>query len=142
MVGVTMTAISAALGLEWPGNGRKRGAETAQHRLDDMVGPNEEGLIAKLGGEVSIPQVPSEARKLMAVGVPHLDERFFRRDDVEPAPIVEAQTVAFRHGDRFRQVQQHLLASVGGQHQAAAMPCIEVERDRSTSRMIRPFTRR
>ena len=59
-VGPGVVAVGAALWLERPRHPGERRAETFQHRLDDMVGPDAEHPVGDLGRQVTVAEVPRE----------------------------------------------------------------------------------
>jgi hypothetical protein len=125
---VTMAAIGAPLGLKRDLQPREVGAKRAEHLLDHMVGPNAKGVIADFSRQMSIAEMPGQARKLIRIVMSNLDHEFGRRPDLQPSTVGKLQAVTVGHGDRPRKVEQHVIALIRHKANAPAMARIKIER--------------
>src|SRR5262249_23529821 len=73
MVILAIAVVSAALRLERGARRYELCSETVEHVLDHMIGPNSENLIVNFDRQMPISQMPGEARKLIGVLMPDLD---------------------------------------------------------------------
>src|SRR5262249_48969815 len=106
-------AIRAALGLKGRLEPRDVRAEASEHVLDDMIRPDSKSFAADLRREMAVDEVPRESRELTRLRMGDVDDGLGRRPDEEPGSIVELQPVSIGHGDRVREVEQHLVALIG-----------------------------
>ena len=98
-------AVGAALGLEGHLGRAKVRSEATQHILDHMVGPNTQSLIANIGRQMPISQMPGEPHQLSRVFMPDFNDELGRGLNLKPSTILELQTVPIRHRDRLRKVK-------------------------------------
>jgi len=125
---VAMAAIGAPLGLERGLDPREVGAKFAEHVLDHVIGPNAKDLVADFSRQMSVAEMPGKARKLVRIVMPDLDDELGRRPHLEPSAVGELQPIAIRHGDSPGKVEQHVVAPIRREANAATMARIKIER--------------
>jgi hypothetical protein len=139
VVMMTMAAIGAPLGLKRVLDLRKVGAKHVEHLLDHVVGPNAKDLVADFSRQMSVPEVPGQARKLVRIVMPNLDDELGRRPDLEPSAVGKLQAITIGHGDGPGKVEQHVVALIRHEANAAAMTRIEIERKNTRGLIARPM---
>src|SRR5262245_49924764 len=87
-----------------------------------------------------VAKMPRESHDLARVRMSDVDDGLDRRPNDQPRPVIELHTVSIGHRDRVGQVEKHLIALIGGQAHAPAMPKVEIERDRACCTLLWPFT--
>ena len=125
---VVMVAIGAAFGLKRGLHRREIGAKLAEHVLDHVIGPNAKDLVADFGRQMSVAEMPGQARQLISIVMSDLEDRLGRRPDLEPSAVRKLQAIAIGHCDGPGKVEQHVVALVRHEANAAAMPRIEIKR--------------
>ena len=135
-----VVAVRAAFGLKGCPELHDRCAEAAQHVFDDVIRPNPKRVATDLGRHMTIAEMPCQSHELTRLRVSNVNDWLGRRSNDEPRPVVELHAVAIGHGDRGGQIEKYLVALVGEQTDAPAMPMIEVESDRAGRQFVRPFT--
>ena len=78
VVMVVVPAVSAAFGLEGGVDLYKIRSEAMEHIFNHMVGPNAKNLVSNFRKQMPIPQVPSQAHKLMGIFMPDFDNKLRR----------------------------------------------------------------
>jgi|SRR6516164_1758207 len=106
-----------------------------------MVGSNAKNCATDLRWQVSIPQMPGETRQLFGISMADLYHRLRSRLHFEPSPILQAQPVAIGHGNRLRQIEEHLFALIRHQTNAPAVTLFEIKSDGSRCLMFWPAPR-
>jgi hypothetical protein len=131
MVVVVMTAmgIGAALRLEGRAHVEHRGAEPAQHVLDDMVAADEDEILAELRRQVAVAEVPGEAHQVAWVFCQDARERLEGRLDRDAAAVLQFEEVAIAERARLGQVEKEFEPFLALHRHAAAVPRIEIEDD-------------
>ncbi len=87
-VSVTVVVVGAALGLEgdlYPSEVRP---ELMEHVLNHVVGSNTQNLMANVGRQMPIAQMPGEAHKLSGILLPDFDDELGGGSDFKPPPIL------------------------------------------------------
>jgi hypothetical protein len=140
MVMLAIAVVSAALRLERGARRYELCSETVEHVLDHMIGPNSENLIVNFDRQMPISQMPGEARKLIGVLMPDLDNGLGSGVNLYQPPIVELQTVSVGHRDRLRKIEKDIFAVVRGQANATAMARFKIEGDRARGPFLRPMS--
>jgi len=87
-VSVTVVVVGAALGLEgdlYPSEVRP---EVMEHVLNHVVGSNTQNLMANVGRQMPIAQMPGEAHKLSGILMPDFDNELRGGSDFKPPPIL------------------------------------------------------
>src|SRR5262249_39123258 len=135
---VAVTAIGAALGLKGPLEHSEIGSEVPQHGLDDVIRPDAKNLVSNLRRQVPVSEVPGDTEELIGIPMSHLDDELGRRLDPEPPPVLELEALAVGHRHCLRKIDQDLLAVVGHQSNATAMPRVEGKRERASGQLSRP----
>jgi hypothetical protein len=88
MVRVTVVVVGAALGLEgdlYPSEVRP---EVMEHVLNHVVGSNTQNLMANVGRQMPIAQMPREAHQLSGILMPDFDNELRSGSDFKPPPIL------------------------------------------------------
>jgi hypothetical protein len=138
---VAVVAVSATLGLERGLRFRELRAEAAEHMFDHMVRPNAESLVTNFSRQVPVPEVPSQAHKLVGILVPDFDNMLRSGLDPQPSPILQLQTVSIGHRNGFWKVEKDIFAFVCTQANAAAMARVKIEGQSSRSVFLWPMAR-
>jgi len=141
IVMVAVVAIGATLGLERRLHFRELRAEAAEHMLDHMVGPDAENLVANFSRQMPVPEVPSQAHKLVWIFVPNFDNKLPSGLNHQPPPIFKLQTVSISHRNGFRKVEKDLFPFVRRQAYAAAMARVKIESESACGLFLRPIAR-
>jgi hypothetical protein len=126
-----VVAVSAPFGLKGNLHAYEIRAEPMKHCLNDMVRSNAKNLMPNLGRHMAISQMPSHARKLSDISMPDLDNQLHRGLYLQPPPIFKLQPVSLCHGNRFREVEENLFASIRHQTDAPAVALLEIQREGS-----------
>jgi hypothetical protein len=74
MVMVTVSAVGSTFRLKGSAHVGEIGAKSAQHLLDNMVGADSKRAGMDFGGQVSVSEMPCQARKLIRILVANLDD--------------------------------------------------------------------
>lgn len=127
--------IGAAFRIERRFDGRHRGAEAFQHRLDDMVAADAQPLAEKFGRQMTVAEMPGDPHEMGGVAGRYLGQRLRRRLDGDDAAVLEQQPVAMAQRNRIRQVEQEGCAALGRHRDAPAMAGVEIEDDGVDSRL-------
>ena len=135
---VAVTAVGAALRLEWGLHHDKLRAKAEQHLLDHMIGPDTKNLVFNLRRQMPVSQVPGNARKLIGILVPHFDDWLWSGLHLQPPAIFELQAISFDHRNRFRKVEKDIFSLICRQANAAAMARVEIEREGACCLFFRP----
>jgi len=88
MVSMTVVVVGAALGLEgdlYPSEVRP---EVTEHVLNHVVRSNTQNLMANVGRQMPIAQMPGEAHKLSGILMPDFDNELRGGSDFKPPPIL------------------------------------------------------
>jgi hypothetical protein len=107
-----------------------------EHLLDHMIRTNAKNAVANFGRQVPVSQMPGKAHELVRILVPDFDNRLRSGLHHEQSPILKLQGIPVGHGNRFRQIEKHLLALIRNESDAAAMALVETEGE-SARRMFR-----
>ena len=125
-----MMIVGAALGIERRVDGRKPRAEAAEHIFDHMVAADAEPVARDLHVDVTIADMPGEARQIVSVGRGDFDERLRAADHTDDCPVVQHEAVAVAERGGLRKVEQKFGAVLAAKHHAAAMALMGIELDR------------
>jgi hypothetical protein len=87
-----------------------------------------------------ISQMPREASKLVGVFMSDFDNELSRSLHLEPSTIFELQAISISHGNRLGKVEQDIFALIPNQANAAAMPRVKIESERSCRFVRRPIS--
>jgi hypothetical protein len=136
---IAVIAVSTALRLKRGLDPYKVRTEPTQHVLDHVIGPNTKDLVADFGGQMSVSEMPSQARKLVGIVMSNFNHGFGSRPHLEPAAVRQLQAIAICHGDRLRKIEQHVLAFIRNEADAAAMARIKIERENARGLFARPM---
>jgi hypothetical protein len=120
-------AVSAAFGLKRSLQPYEVRTKTAEHIFDYMVRANAKYLVADIGRQVSVSQMPGKTDELIPILVPDFDDLLGRGLNLEPPPVIQLQAIPIGHGDRLRKVEKNILALICGQAKAASMTRIKIE---------------
>src|SRR3954468_3674073 len=115
------------------------GAETADHRFQDMVPPDPDPITANLDVGVAIADVPGEPHQLQRRAGAKLEQRLGFARYQQNCAIVEQEAVAVLEQHRLRPVEQRRNAALPGEHQAPAMTVGGIEHDTVDRRDRMPF---
>jgi hypothetical protein len=129
--------IGAAFRIERRLDLQNAGAETAGHVFDDVIAADAQALLQQFGRQVTIAQMPGDARQRRRVGAANLQELFGRGDYFDNAPVFQRQAVAGAQHDRLRQIEQKGEAAHADHRDPPAVAIVIVEHDR-VGRLARP----
>jgi hypothetical protein len=123
---LAIAAIGAAFRLEGGHHLCKIRAETAEHLLYNVVGPEAENLAPDFSRQMPISQMPGKAYKLIGILMTCFDDALKSGLDLEPPSVVQLQAVSIGHRNRFWKVEEDIFAVISGQANAAAVTGVEV----------------
>jgi hypothetical protein len=142
MIVAVMLIVGAALGIERRFDRRQPRAEPAKHLLDDVIAPDAQPFADDLDVDVTIADVPSKPRQVVAIDSGDFNERLGPPDDPHDCAVLEHQPVAIAQRGGLRKVEQEFRAALAAQHDPAAMAVMRIERDRVDSRRLVPMSGR
>jgi hypothetical protein len=128
---VAVAGVSAAFGLERDLHPRKICPEPEEHILDHVVGPNAKIVVSNFSWQMPISQMPREASKLVGIFMPNFDNELRRSLNLEPSAIFKLQAIPVGHGNRFGKIEKDVFALICDKANAASMPRVEIESQRS-----------
>jgi hypothetical protein len=135
-----MMIVGAALGIKRRFDRRQPCAEPAQHILDDVIAPDAQPVANDLHVDVTITNVPGEARQIVAVRGGDFNERLGPSDDPDDRAVVEHQAIAIAERSSLRKIEQEFGAALAVQHDPAAMAVMGIECDRVNGRRLIPVS--
>jgi hypothetical protein len=128
---VAVASVSAAFGLERALHLYEIRSKTNEHILDHVVRPNAKNLVSNLSRQMPISQMPRKARQLIGIFMSDFDNELRRSLNLEPSTIFKLQAISISHGNRLGKVEQDIFTLIPSQTNAAPMPRIEIESERS-----------
>jgi hypothetical protein len=128
---VAVAGVSAAFGLERDLHAFKMCSEAKEHILDHVVRPNAKNLVSNFSRQMPISQMPRKARQLIGIFMSDFDNELRRGLNLEPSTIFQLQTISISHGNRLGKIEQDIFALIPSQTNAASMPRVEIESERS-----------
>jgi hypothetical protein len=137
---VAVPAVSAPFRLERGLHVHQVRFEATEHLLDHAVGPDAKNLVANFSRQMPVSQMPGKTHEVIGILVPHLDERFRSSPDLQQSSIIKLQGISIGHRDRFRKIEKHVFALIGGQAKATAMARVEIESERASGLFLRPVS--
>jgi hypothetical protein len=138
-VTVPVASVCAAFGLERDLHPCKICSEAKEHILDHVVGPNAKNLVSNFSRQMPISQMPGNAHQLNGIFMPDLDDKLRRSLYLEPSTIFELQAISISHRNRLRKVEKDILPLVPSQANAAAMPRVKIQSERTCRFFRRPI---
>ena len=129
MMAVVML-VGATLGIKRRFDRFKPCTKAAQHIFDHMIAPDAQPLADDLHVDVTVADVPGEAREIVGVGSGDFNERLRPADDTDDRAVVEHKAVAVAQRCGLRQIEQKFCAALTAQHHPPAMTLMRVERNR------------
>jgi hypothetical protein len=135
IIGVAMSAImgvaglhvSAALGIERRFEPDDPGPKSFGHRLDDLIAADAQRLRQDFYRQMAVAEMPGDPRQAEPVGGPDLRQRLRRGDDLDNAPVLEAQSVAAAQHRGFREIEQEGETADAGHGQPPAIAVVKIE---------------
>lgn len=121
--------VRAAFGLEHRADRFERGAEAAQHVLQDMIAADAQGVPDDLHLGVPIAGMPSEPRQRGRIGCGYFDQRLRLPVDTDDRSIIEDEAVTGVEVCGFREIKNEARVFFAGEHDPPAMALIGIERD-------------
>ena len=138
MVAFTMIAVGAALGLKRRPHLDEIRSQAFEHAFDHMVGSNAKDCATDLRRQMPVSQMPGETRQLFGISMADLYHRLRSRLYFEPSPVLQPQAVSIGHGNRLRQIEEHLFALIRYKTNTPAVTLFETKSDRSCSLVLWP----
>jgi len=126
-VGMQVSAVGAALGVERGAYRGDRCAEAGEHVLDDVVATDEQAVAPDIGRQMAVANMPGKAEKVGGVAAADLGERFRRCLHRDDAAVVEDEAVAVAQRRRLGQVEEEGEAVAAGHHHPPAVTMVVVE---------------
>jgi hypothetical protein len=123
---IMMTTIRAALWLKRCLYFSKICSKATEHVLDYMVRANSKHAVSNFGRQMTVAQMPSQARKLIRIMMRYFDDIFGRRPDSQPPSIFKLQTIPFCHSNRLWKIEKDVVALICSQANATAMARVEI----------------
>ena len=140
MPDTVMVVVRAAFGLKGCLKLHNRRSEAAKHVFDDVIRPNPKSVAADLGRHMTVAEMPRESHELTRLRMGDVDDTLGRRSNDEPRPVIELNAVSIGHCDSGGQIENYLVALIGDQAHAPAMPMVRIESDRAGGTFLRPFS--
>jgi len=128
---VAVAGVSAAFGLERDLHLFEIRSEAKEHILDHVVRPNAKNLTSNFSRQMPISQMPRKARQLIGIFMSDFDNELCCSLNLEPSAVFKLQTISISHGNRLGEVEQDIFALIPCQTDAASMPRVEIESERS-----------
>jgi hypothetical protein len=128
MVAVMML-VGPALGIKRRFDRLKSRPKAAQHVFDHMIAPDAQPLADDLHVDMTIADVPGEARQIVSIGGRDFDQRLRPADHADDGAVVEHEAVAVAERSGLRQIEQKFGAALTAQHHPSAMALVRVERN-------------
>ena len=122
--------VSAALGIERRLERDDPRPKSFGHRLDDRIAADAERFRQDFGRQMAVAQMPGESSKGERVGGPDFRERLGRGDDLDNAPVLEAQSVAAAQHRGLCEVKHEGKTADAGHRHAATIAVVKIEDDR------------
>lgn len=135
MMAVTMRMVGAMHGLEWRHHFLNLGAEPFKHAADDAITFDQNDILADLGGEMAVAQMPGKMGEGAMTPWPYGVERLPGGKDGDGPPVFQHQGIAIGEQHRLVQVDHDDVALIGGEALAAQMTLLMVERDGADRRV-------
>jgi hypothetical protein len=139
MMVAMVSAIGATFGLKRGVYFRELCAEATEHMFDHVVWSNPENPVPNFSRQVPVPEVPSQAHKLVWIFVPNFDNMLGSSLNHQPSPILQLQTVSIGHGNGLWKVEKDIFAFVCSEANAAAMARVKIESQSACSIFLRPM---
>ncbi len=138
-VAVQPVVVGASFGLEGSLRPHEARAEAQEHVLDDVIRPDAKSLVPNFSGQMSIAKMPGEPHELRVITVPNFDNSLVGCSNPQPHPILELQSIAIGHRDRFWKIDKDIPALICAQANAAAMSRIKADGKGVSSLFSRPL---
>ena len=106
-----------------------------------MVGPNAKDLISNFSWQMSVSQMPGNTHQLIGIPVPDFHNKLRSGLNPQQPSIFELQGISIGHGHRFWKIEKDIFAGIRREANAAAMTCVEIERDNAGRLLLRPMPR-
>lgn len=94
-----------------------------------MVAADENTILADLGGQMTVAQMPAQLCQVVAVAGGHFVKRLIGGDDLDHASILQHERIAMIEGDRLGQIDKHLTAALQREKPAPQMTLVMGEHD-------------
>ena len=121
--------IGAGFGVEGGFDDVHVAAELFDHGFDDVVAADADPVADQLDREVAVAEVPGDADEFgIGVGV-EFGQRFRTGADADGAAGFEHEAVAVAQAGGLGEIEQEVLAGLGLQEDAAAVPAVEIDED-------------
>jgi hypothetical protein len=137
-----VAAVSAGFGLEGRLQSYQISAESTEHVLDHMVGPNAENLVSNFSRQMPISQMPGKPGKLVGIFVPDFHNELWSGVNFYPSAIFKLQSISIGHRYRFLEIENDILTLVTNQPDAAAMARVKIECESARRFFFRPMAGR
>src|SRR5215467_13895259 len=121
--------IGTAFGLKGRFNSQQLCSEANKHVFDHVIGPEEKGILANLGREMTVTQMPSEAHQLTPILMLDLYKYFGSSNDPEPVAVIQLQPIAVGHSDCLGKIKKNILSVVRRETNSSPMTRVEIERE-------------
>jgi hypothetical protein len=135
-----MTAVSSAFGLKTGLDLCEIRSETTEHMLDHMVRPNAKNVASHFSRQMTISEMPCNAYEPPRIAVLDFHQGFRGGSNLKPPAVIELKAIAMLHGDGLGEIEKHFLALVCPQQNAAAVPRMEIERERARCLLLGPLS--
>ena len=122
--------IGAAFRLERRFDLKQCRTKAAQHILDDMIAPDAQLPTRDLDRQMTIAEVPGDARKILRLVAADLRQGFGRGYDFNETAILKHQGIAIAQDQSLGKIEQKEKPMHGLHHDAAAVTRIEIEHHR------------
>jgi hypothetical protein len=123
MMPVTRRHVGAAYGVERRLDRHDLGAETCEERLDRRIAPHAQTVGEELDRNVTVAEMPREARERGEVLGASLDQRLRLGDDFDEIAVVELEQIAGAQRDRLGEIERE-VCSLHASHAAARRPAL------------------
>ena len=131
------TGIGAALGIERRLDLDHAGAQTLDHRLDDVIAADAQAFRHDLRRQMTVAEMPGDPDQVMRVGAANLHQRLRRRDHFHQPAVIEHQRIAAAERDGVLEIEQEFEPARARHRHPPPMPVVEIEHD-GVGRRFRP----
>jgi hypothetical protein len=128
MVAVVLL-VGATLGIKRRFDRGEPRTEAAQHIFDHMIAPDAQPLADDLDVDMTIADMPGEAREIVGVGSGDFNERLRPADHADDGAVVEHEAVAVAERSGLPKIEQEFRAALAAQHHPSAMALMRIERN-------------
>jgi hypothetical protein len=134
-----LSGIGADFGIKGGLEPRYPAAEPYNHLGGNMIGQNAQPITGDLQRQMPVAQMPGDAQQIRRISRLNIEDRLGSGADAQKAAAFQFQTIAFDKVVGPREIEQKILARIGFEPDAPAMPIEIGERNRVDRGLFRPI---